>query len=114
MRFLIINHGKILVDELPESLRTRFGNIKKLSFKLENESSEKMKRDLETQFADKSFETLKNGYFQITLEDIVDDMAKMLYFFRENNLLINDIKLEEASLEEVFIRLIEEARIPHE
>lgn len=113
-RVLIINHGKIIVDESPDSLRTRFGNGKKISFHPEKELPEQVFHDLKTQFdLGESLHLIKNGYYQVSSEKPLIDIAKLHDFTEKHQIVISEIKLEEITLEDIFIQIIQKEEKPH-
>ncbi|OLS14393.1 MAG: hypothetical protein RBG13Loki_2042 [Promethearchaeota archaeon CR_4] len=49
----------------------------------------------------------KHGYYQLTFAHPSAGMAKLFAFFERNKILPSDINVEEMSLEDVFIQLVQ-------
>jgi ABC-2 type transport system ATP-binding protein len=113
-RVLIINKGKIIVDESPDSLRTRFGNGRKISFRPEKELPEQVFGELKKQFKfGESLYILKNGFYQVSSEKPVKDIAILHEISEKHQIGISEIKLEEITLEDIFIQIIQKEEKPH-
>ncbi|OLS13473.1 MAG: ATP-binding protein [Promethearchaeota archaeon CR_4] len=114
-RVLIINKGKIIVDETPDALRAKFGNGRMILFKPAADLPETFKAGLIAIFSrGTSLKLLKNGYYQCPSKDPVGDIVKIHTFFQDNGISISDLKLEETSLEDIFIQLIQKERESNE
>lgn len=122
-RVLIINHGKIIVDESPDSLRERFGKIRKFLFKpeiklpeLPNSESSEISESSELLGLKKlltqgnSLQRSKNGFYRVTTNDPALDTRIILDYFKDQKIPISDIKLEEVTLEDIFIEIIENGK----
>ncbi len=114
-RVLIINKGKIIVDETPDVLRAKFGSGRMIFFKPAADLPETLKVSLTTIFPrETSLKLLKNGYYQCPSKEPVADIVKIHNFFKDNGISMSDLKLEETSLEEIFIQLIQKERESNE
>ena len=102
-RILIMNRGKIIADESPNNLRERFKSTDSIIFKIDGVLSDEKKNKMK-----KMFKNLKekNDYLVFSSYNALKDITKLNKFSEENNLKISDLKIEETSLEEVFIHLI--------
>ena len=102
-RILIMNRGKIIADESPNNLRERFKSTDSIIFKIDGVLSDDQKNKMK-----KMFKNLKekNDYLVFSSYNALKDITKLNKFSEENNLKISDLKIEETSLEEVFIHLI--------
>ncbi len=102
-RILIMNRGKIIADESPNYLRERFKSTDSILFKIDGVLSD----DLKNKMGD-LFKNLKekNDYLVFSSSNALKDITKLNKFSEENKLKISDLKIEEPSLEEVFIHLI--------
>jgi len=102
-RILIMNRGKIIADESPNNLRERFKSTDSIIFKIDGVLSDDLKNKMK-----KMFKNLKekNDYLVFSSYNALKDITKLNKFSEENNLKISDLKIEETSLEEVFIHLI--------
>jgi ABC-2 type transport system ATP-binding protein len=102
-RILIMNRGKIIADESPNNLRERFKSTDSIIFKIDGVLSDDLKNKIK-----KMFKNLKekNDYYVFSSYNALKDITKLNKFSEENNLKISDLKIEETSLEEVFIHLI--------
>ncbi len=102
-RILIMNKGKIIADESPDNLRERFKSTDSIIFKIDGVLSDEKKNKMK-----KMFKNLKekNDYLVFSSYNALKDITKLNKFSEENNLKISDLKIEETSLEEVFIHLI--------
>jgi ABC-2 type transport system ATP-binding protein len=107
-RILIMNRGKIIADESPDSIRERFKSTSTILFKIDGTLSDDQKTSLM-----ETFDSIKEKkvYFSISSYDVLKDISKLYYYSKENNLEISDFKVKETSLEEVFIHLIKEDSI---
>lgn len=110
-RVLIINKGKIIVDETPDVLRAKFGNGRKILFKLAEGLPEPIKKGLNEIFSPEILpRLLQNGYYQFPSKDPANDIVKLYKFLQANGISISDLKIEETTLEDVFIQLIQKER----
>ncbi len=102
-RILIMNRGKIIADESPNYLRERFKSTDSIIFKIDGVLSDDLKNKMKN-----IFKNLKenNDYHVFSSDNALKDITKLSKFAEENNLKISDLKIEETSLEEVFIHLI--------
>jgi len=107
-RILIMNRGKIIADESPDTLRERFKSTSNILFKIDGVLSTDHKNTLMD-----TFNTIKevNDYFAFSSDDVIRDISMLYNFSKENNLTISDFKVKETSLEEVFIHLIKKDSI---
>ncbi len=102
-RTLIINKGKIIADESPNNLREQFKSSKKILFKISGVLSNEQKKALMDTF---NLVKEKNKYHTFSSYDALKDISKLYKVFKENSIKILDFKIQETSLEEVFIHLI--------
>jgi len=114
-RVLIINKGKIIVDESPDVLRAKFGNARVILFKSAADLPESLVTSFRSNFSQgTSLKLLKNGYYQFSSKEPVADIVKIHNLLQNNGISISDIKLEETSLEDIFIQLIQKERESNE
>ena len=102
-RILIMNKGKIIADESPNNLREQFKSSKKILIKISGDLSNEQKKNLMDVF---NFIKEKNKYYAFSSNDALKDISKLYKVSNENSIKILDIKIQETSLEEVFIHLI--------
>ena len=104
-RILIINRGKIIADESPDTLRERFRSTSTILFKIDGTLSNAQKTSLM-----ETFDSIKQKkeYYSVSSYDVLKDISKLYNYSKENNQEISDFKVKETSLEEVFIHLIKE------
>ena len=107
-RILIMNRGKIIADESPDTLRERFKSTSTVLFKFDGVLS----NDNESTLMD-TFNKIqkKNDLYSLSSDDVIEDISMLYNFSKENNLTISDFKVKETSLEEVFIHLIKKDSI---
>jgi len=107
-RILIMNRGKIIADESPDTLRERFKSTSTILFRIDGVLSNDLKNTLMD-----TFNTLKevNDYYTFSSDDVIKGISMLYNFSKENNLTISDFKVKETSLEEVFIHLIKKDSI---
>ncbi|TKJ18712.1 MAG: ATP-binding protein [Promethearchaeota archaeon Loki_b31] len=107
-RILIMNRGKIIADESPNTLRERFKSTSTILFKIDGVLSNDQKNTLMD-----TFDIIKeeNDYYVFSSDDALKDISMLYNFSKENNLNISDFKVKETSLEEVFIHLIKKDSI---
>jgi ABC-2 type transport system ATP-binding protein len=104
-RILIMNRGKIIADESPDTLREKFKSTSRILFKFDGVLSNDKKNTLIDTFNKIKKE---NDYYVFSSDDVIKDASMLYNFSEENNLNISDFQVKETSLEEVFIHLIEE------
>jgi ABC-2 type transport system ATP-binding protein len=104
-RILIMNRGKIIADESPDTLREKFKSTSRILFKFDGVLSNDKKNTLIDTFNKIKKE---NDYYVFSSDDVIKDASMLYNFSEENNLNISDFQVKETSLEEVFIHLIKE------
>jgi len=104
-RILIMNRGKIIADESPDTLREQFKSTSTVIFKVVGDFSVEQENFLLTKF---SITKEKNGYHTFSSYNTLKDISELYKVSRERNIKISDLKVKETSLEEVFIHLIKE------
>lgn len=104
-RILIMNKGKIIADESPDTLREQFKSTSTILIKIEGVLSSKQESILSKIG---NFVKEKSGYYVFSSENALKDIANLYQATEENNINITDLKIKDTSLEEVFIHLIEE------
>ncbi len=104
-RILIINRGKIIADESPNTLREQFKSTSTILFKIGGDLSAEQENALLNMF---NIIKEKNDYYVFSSYDTLKDISKLHTFSKERNIKISDLKVRETSLEEVFIHLIKE------
>ena len=107
-RILIMNRGKIIADESPDTIRERFKSTSTIRFKINGILSNDQKASLMN-----SFDSIKKmkDYYAISSYDVLKDISTLYNYSKANNLEISDFKIKETSLEEVFIHIIKEDSI---
>jgi len=103
-RILIMNRGKIIADEHPDTLRKDFNPSLTISFKIEGEISKDLMNEMQNYFT--YIKIQEDDSFKITTQDVLEDLHRLYNFVRQRNLEVLDMKLKETSLEEVFINLV--------
>ena len=104
-RILIMNRGKIIADESPDTLREQFKSTSTVIFKVVGDFSVEQENFLLTKF---SITKEKNGYHTFSSYNTLKDISELYKVSKERNIKISDLKVKETSLEEVFIHLIKE------
>lgn len=104
-RILIMNRGKIIADESPNTLREQFKSTSTIFFKIVGDLSAEQENFLLGMF---SIIKEKNGYYIFSSYNTLKDISKLYKVSKEKNIKISDLKVRETSLEEVFIHLIKE------
>ena len=105
-RVAIINNGKIILVDKTSELLKKMGE-KKIHIKL-NE-----KIDMHNEQLKKFNIDIKEGgdiYFRYNSANGHDKIDELLNYLKNNNYSIKDLRTEESSLEEIFIKLVEENR----
>jgi len=103
-RILIMNKGKIIADESPDTLREQFKSTSTILFKTEGKLKENQVKILSKIG---NLVKKKSGYHVFSSENALKDIANLYQTTEENNITITDLKIKDTSLEEVFIHLIE-------
>lgn len=104
-RILIMNKGKIIADESPDTLREQFKSTSTILFKIDGVISSEQERIL-SKIA--KLVKDKNGYHVFSSTNALKDISNLYQTAKENNIKISDLKIKETSLEEVFIHLIKD------
>ncbi len=104
-RILIMNKGKIIADESPDTLREQFKSASTILIKIKGGLSAKQESILSKIG---NFVKEKSGYYGFSSENALKDIANLYQATEENNINITDLKIKDTSLEEVFIHLIKE------
>jgi len=104
-RILIMNRGKIIADESPDTLREQFKSTSTIIFKIVGDFSAEQENFLLDKF---SITKEKNGYYIFSSYNTLKDISELYKVSKERNIKISDLKVKETSLEEVFIHLIKE------
>jgi ABC-2 type transport system ATP-binding protein len=104
-RILIMNRGKIIADESPNTLREQFKSTSTILFKIVGDLSTEQENFLLNLF---SITKEKNGYYLFSSYNTLKDISKLYKVSKERSIKISDLKVRETSLEEVFIHLIKE------
>lgn len=104
-RILIMNRGKIIADESPNTLREQFKSTSTIFFKIVGDLSAEQENFLLDMF---SITKEKNGYYIFSSYNTLKDISKLYKVSKERSIKISDLKVRETSLEEVFIHLIKE------
>ncbi|TFG18183.1 MAG: ABC transporter ATP-binding protein [Promethearchaeota archaeon] len=102
-RILIMNKGKIIADETPELLLKKIKPASTMVFTLKNDLSYEQNTELNSLFP-----LMEQKAYQISIVSNTPfkDIMKLGDFLEKNKLSILDFKLQESTLEEVFIHLI--------
>ena len=102
-RILIMNEGKIIANESPDYLRKKFKSPSTIRIKVED-CSTKQKELLNKMFRISEEEK----YLLISSKNAMKDISILYQLSKENSIRISELKIEDTSLEQVFIHLIEE------
>ena len=104
-RILIMNKGKIIADANPEVLRKNFKSLSTITFNAE--------KALEGKLTNIFPDLIKNpdGTYNFSSENVLKDLSDLYSFTSQNQIKISDVKIQETSLEEVFIDLIKKDSI---
>ncbi|MBY8992263.1 MAG: ABC transporter ATP-binding protein [Candidatus Lokiarchaeota archaeon] len=104
-RILIMNRGKIIADENPNTLREQFKSTSTILFKIAGDIPVEQEHFLLDMF---SITKEKNGYYLFSSYNTLKDISTLYNVSKERNIKISDLKVRETSLEEVFLHLIKE------
>ncbi len=105
-RILIMNKGKIIADHTPEDLLKKFKPFSKLIFTMADALPEKVIDEFQHEF-EVSHE-LKEGISMLTVLSThpLRDIIKCNTILEKHEVSVQNFKLQESTLEEVFIHLI--------
>ena len=105
-RILIMNKGKIIADQTPENLLKNIKPSSKLVFQMGETLSEAEIKELHSKF-DLSHQK-KEGLSTITIISMspLKDILEFNDFIEETGHSVSNLKINESTLEEVFIHLI--------
>lgn len=99
-RIAVIENGKIIALDSPDGLRNQFSGTKKLL--IEAEISHKYIDEFKEKY--ENVKILKNGVEIRSKEIIFNDVVD---FLRNRKIIINNMHLDTDSLEDVFLKLVE-------
>jgi ABC-2 type transport system ATP-binding protein len=105
-RIAIINKGRIIRLDTPENIKNLENEHIIISVCFSEEINEEDLKKIE------GIDIIKNqkNTFQFKLQDFNDGLCRIVDFIRNNNIKIKKINTNEPSLEEMFIRIIEEGK----
>ena len=103
-RIAIINNGRIIRLDTPENIKNLENKHIIISICFSEEIKEEDLKKIE------GIEIIKNqkNTFQFMLQDLNEGLCRIVDFTRNNNIKIKKINTNEPSLEEIFIKIIEE------
>ncbi|MGQ4873869.1 MAG: ABC transporter ATP-binding protein [Promethearchaeia archaeon] len=102
-RVLILNKGKIIADENPDTLRKDFKELMLIMFKFRDRLSENQQKEL-IDILNVNYNQI--GFYELSTNKPLEDIVILNEFVKKYNLDLLDFKVKETSLEEVFIELI--------
>jgi len=102
-RILIMNKGKIIASESPDYLRKKFKSPSTIRCKVDI-CPPQQKEQLLNMFKFSE----EGNHLLISSKNAIKDISILYQLSKENNLKISELKIEDTSLEQVFIHLIEE------
>lgn len=102
-RILIMNKGKIIADQSPKTLREQFKSTSTILIKIEGVLSAEQEKNLSEIV---KLVKKKSGYYVFSSDNALKDISNLYQASKKNNTTISELKIEETSLEEVFIHLI--------
>lgn len=104
-RVLIMNRGRIIADEAPEVLQETFRPALNILVEFKSKISTLQAQKIIEQFPiDQHDEKL----FEFSTKAVLEDIGRLQQFIQEEKIEIERIKFREATLEEIFISLIQE------
>ncbi len=106
-RVAIINDGKIILVDETSKLLKQMGE-KKIHIQVKNKLI-----NIPKEFLKFNYQVNKNGSLTFKYNNSLDtnnNINDLLNYFKNHNIEINDLSTEESSLEEIFIKLVEENR----
>ncbi|MHA1520623.1 MAG: ABC transporter ATP-binding protein [Promethearchaeota archaeon] len=101
-RILILNYGRLIADETPAQLQKRFDFKTQITFTTDPKLSEGENSNFLKELTATSSE---NGYM-LYCNDPLDVMAKLNEIKEKFNISINNLMVEERSLEDIFLHII--------
>ncbi|MHA1730690.1 MAG: ABC transporter ATP-binding protein [Promethearchaeota archaeon] len=106
-RVLIMNHGKILVDEAPDVLREKFGGARRIILRPAKPLGRELVTELESAIpGDDPVRVDKGGAVEFNTSDPLEAFAVLNSFCRSHGVEVERVKLEEPSFEDAFLRLV--------
>ena len=106
-RVAIINDGKIILVDETSKLLKKMGE-KKIHIQLKDKLI-----NIPKEFLKFNYQVNKNGSLTFKYNNSLDannNINDLLNYFKNHNIEVNDLTTEESSLEEIFIKLVEENR----
>jgi len=110
-RIAVINYGKIVTIDTPQNLKRKFGQSKSVDFTLLEGSSSELVRSVERidEVSKIAQDTSDGAYHIMTSKPEV--IIPMLYQLAEKlNLHISSIYIAEPTLEDAFIKIVQEVK----
>lgn len=110
-KVIIIKNGKIIAKDTPKNLEEKAKSQNKLTVTVEDKENktEEITRKIKGVKEIKLEKDNKDGtkQYEVTLDENVDIRKELFEKYAKNNITIFELKKEEASLEEAFMKLIE-------
>ncbi|MBN2153482.1 MAG: ABC transporter ATP-binding protein [Candidatus Lokiarchaeota archaeon] len=107
-RVMIIHKGSLLIDESLETVRARLGGAKKITCKLDRDPPAGLESALGAGPRYDGPELMVNGSScQVITREPLASMSNLHDFFHKTSTVVNDVRMEETSLEDVYCQLIE-------
>ena len=110
-KMAIINHGKIIRIAAPSEIKSKFGNAKTIKIKISTKESKISKMISEIQDCKIQF----NEGTEIIIQSIQSELLlqKVLKILNEYNIIVADISIIPPSLEDIFLKIVEESNVPN-
>lgn len=106
-RVLIMVRGRVIKDETPQALHEKYGGEKTVQFKPGTPISPDVLVRLVKDLGGREIVPLKEtGYLKFVTDNALRDLAKLNGFSEAVHVPVSDVKLEESTLEDVFIHLV--------
>lgn len=108
-KIAIINHGKIITVDTPSEIKSKFGNTKTIKIKISTKESRISKLISEIQDCKIQFDEGTEIIIQSEESELL--LQKVLKILNEYNITVADIDIIPPSLEDIFLKVVEESNV---
>ncbi|MGD1838977.1 MAG: ABC transporter ATP-binding protein [Nitrososphaeraceae archaeon] len=102
----IINKGQIIEFDTPESLKQKYGKVEKIEFHLHNPVTITLYNKLKNVLSKGEQIEYNQDIVTITFNSNHEILIKSIKIFLENNFVINKILMKPPTLEDVFLKIV--------
>ena len=102
----IINDGKIIEFDTPESLKQKYGKVEKIEFHLNDPVTITLYDQLKNMLTNEEHIEYNHDIVTITFNSNHEILIKSIKIFLENKFVINKILMKPPTLEDIFLKIV--------